>query len=306
MPAQPVDHPGALGDDLIAVIAQHADLQRVLVGERHREALDPVAHHGQRDSARVDRIGLPGLARDLAGLAGHRGRHADHPLASGDQRGLQARGDVPAVLDRPHPLLIAAQRRTAEHRALQRRWPGSRAGLASTPVCPSTATRVWLRLWVSAPITIMCCVPSLIARRSGPSADTAQSGRCHAPIKSRRRSSVGDGRHSQSQSDHLADSDKESQPATDREPNRPAGQHRSTTSLSLSDKAITGTDGLPAAAALRRSDRSERRGRPPQRDGDRRAPGDELRAESASCIARRKRASRDGRRPLVPFVEAVA
>jgi hypothetical protein len=40
-----------------------------------------------------------------------------------------------------------------------------------------------------------------MARRSGPSADTAQSGRCHAPIKSRRRSSVGDGRHSQSRSD---------------------------------------------------------------------------------------------------------
>jgi hypothetical protein len=36
---------------------------------------------------------------------------------------------------------------------------------------------------------------------------------------------------------HLVDSDKESQPATDRETNRPAGQHRSNTSLSLSDEA---------------------------------------------------------------------
>ena len=36
---------------------------------------------------------------------------------------------------------------------------------------------------------------------------------------------------------HLVDSDKESQPATGRETNRPAGQHRSNISLSLSDNA---------------------------------------------------------------------
>jgi hypothetical protein len=39
---------------------------------------------------------------------------------------------------------------------------------------------------------------------------------------------------------NLADSDKESQPATGREPNQPAGQHRSGISLSLSDQAYVG------------------------------------------------------------------
>jgi hypothetical protein len=45
VPAQPVDHPGALADDLIAVIGQHPNLQRMLIGERHREALHPVSDH---------------------------------------------------------------------------------------------------------------------------------------------------------------------------------------------------------------------------------------------------------------------
>jgi hypothetical protein len=51
-------------------------------------------------------------------------------------------------------------------------------------------------------------------------------------------SSVGDGRHSKaSVRPSRADSVKVSQPATGREPNRPAGQHRSRHSLSLSMKA---------------------------------------------------------------------
>ena len=56
VPAQPVDHPGSFADDLIAIVTEHADLHRVLVAERMREALDPVAHHGQRHRARVDQI----------------------------------------------------------------------------------------------------------------------------------------------------------------------------------------------------------------------------------------------------------
>jgi hypothetical protein len=106
VPAQPVDHPGALADDLVAVVAQHPDLQRVLVGERHREAVAPVSDARQRDRACVDRIRLPRLAGDLARLAGHRRRHPDHPFTGRDQRRLQARRDMPAVLDRPHPLRV--------------------------------------------------------------------------------------------------------------------------------------------------------------------------------------------------------
>jgi hypothetical protein len=50
-------------------------------------------------------------------------------------------------------------------------------------------------LCVSAPSTIICTVPSLGYLTNGSPADTSQSGRCHAPIRSRRRSSDGGGRH---------------------------------------------------------------------------------------------------------------
>jgi hypothetical protein len=106
VPAQPADHPGSFADDLVAIVAQDTDLHRVGVGERHGEAVDTVTHDRQRDRACVDRVRLPRRPGDLAGLAGHRGRHPDHPLTGGDQRRFQACGDVPAVLDRPHPLLV--------------------------------------------------------------------------------------------------------------------------------------------------------------------------------------------------------
>ena len=54
------------------------------------------------------------------------------------------------------------------------------------PVAASTATNVCDDLCVSAPITIMCNVPFLDNPGGGPPADTPQSGRSHAPIKSRR------------------------------------------------------------------------------------------------------------------------
>jgi hypothetical protein len=43
-------------------------------------------------------------------------------------------------------------------------------------------------------------------RRSGSPVDTPQSGRCHAPIKSGRRSSGGGGRHNQCRSDQTSQS----------------------------------------------------------------------------------------------------
>src|SRR4051812_37166693 len=77
---------------------------------------------------------------------------------------------------------------------------------ASTrPVAPSTAPTVCDCLWVSAPITIIRTVPSLGSLTNGSPADTSQSGRCHAPIRSRRGSSDGGGRHNIRRSDRLVD-----------------------------------------------------------------------------------------------------
>ena len=62
------------------------------------------------------------------------------------------------------------------------------------PVASLTAATVCERLCVSAPITIVSTIPSL-GHTNGSPVDTSQSGRCHAPITSRRRSSDGGGRH---------------------------------------------------------------------------------------------------------------
>jgi hypothetical protein len=74
------------------------------------------------------------LACDLPGLAGHRRRHPDHSLTGGDQRRLKARGDMTAVLDRPHPVCVQAggepqrlQRSSVAGRDLA--LPAQRAGL---------------------------------------------------------------------------------------------------------------------------------------------------------------------------------
>jgi hypothetical protein len=56
--------------------------------------------------------------------------------------------------------------------------------------------------------------------------DTPQLGRCHAPVRSRRRTSDGDGRHSKAKSDPTVDSDNTSQPAVARDPTPPVGRHR--------------------------------------------------------------------------------
>jgi hypothetical protein len=237
VPAQPVDHPGSFADDLIAIVTEHADLDRVLVAERLREALDPVTHHGQRHCARVDRIRLSRMPRDPPRLAGHRGRDPDHPLAGSDQRRFQARGHVPAVLDRPHPFLLQT---TGEPQSLKRssvagrdrqlpaygpRLPVHRDQhvVALVSVCPNHDH-------VPRPFVEMARRKRTIRRTPlSRGAATLLSSHAGGP-----RSVTGDtAKVSQTT---LVDSDKESQPATGRETNRPAGQHRSNTTLSLSDK----------------------------------------------------------------------
>jgi hypothetical protein len=54
MPAQPVHGAGPLGDQILAVIRQHADLHRPLVQIRDREPLDTVLDDRPGDRERVD------------------------------------------------------------------------------------------------------------------------------------------------------------------------------------------------------------------------------------------------------------
>ena len=106
MPPQPVDGASALGDEVVSVIVEQADLHRLLVQIRDRELLDPVLDHRSGDRERVDLVRLARLALALAGGAHPMRRQPDDPLAGGQQRLLKPPRDRAAVLDRPHPVLI--------------------------------------------------------------------------------------------------------------------------------------------------------------------------------------------------------
>src|SRR6185312_5112533 len=103
MPAQPVDQPDALVHQLIAVIAEQPDLMRLLIQERDRETIQPSADRCQRDRPRVDRVGLSWRSGRFARLARQRRWDTNHPLPSTEQSTLEPGGDMPAVLERPHP-----------------------------------------------------------------------------------------------------------------------------------------------------------------------------------------------------------
>jgi hypothetical protein len=79
------------------------------------------------------------------------------------------------------------------------------------------------RMWVSAPSMILCGVHPLDGSTKRIFGGPAQSGRFHAPVKSRRRSSVGDRRHSQSPSDRLSTAtNRGSPPPAESQPTGPA------------------------------------------------------------------------------------
>jgi hypothetical protein len=233
-----VDQPDALAHQLIAVIAEHPDLMRLLVQERDRQTLNPFPDRRQRDRPRVDRVGLPGRPGRFARLARQRGCDPNHPLPSTEQSPLQPGGDMPAVLERPYPLLVQA---SSEPQRVQR---PIIAGL-DRRLAPDDAGH---RIERDERVRPLVCVHPDHDHVPVPSldmADEADPGGHHsvglwqAPIKSRRRSSVGDGRHSESRSDPRVDSGKESQPAAVREPN-PTGRTSPDpiNSLSLSGTAV--------------------------------------------------------------------
>ncbi len=89
MPPQPVDGAGALGDEIVAVIEQQADLHRLLVNVRDRKPLDTVLDDRACDRERIDLVGLARLALCLARGAHPVRRHADDPLAGRQQRLLE-------------------------------------------------------------------------------------------------------------------------------------------------------------------------------------------------------------------------
>jgi hypothetical protein len=77
---------------------------------RDREGLKAFPQRDASDTERVDRIGLPALTSALASAGRQVRRDPQHALAAANQKPLQTPGDMPAVLERPDPLVIETGR----------------------------------------------------------------------------------------------------------------------------------------------------------------------------------------------------
>jgi hypothetical protein len=103
MPAQPVDYARSLADQVFAVVDQQPHLAFVPIEPRDRQV--GLAQGSAGDGERVDSVGLPERARTSPRIGHQLRRHPDDPFASGEQIPLKTTRQVPAVFDRPAPLV---------------------------------------------------------------------------------------------------------------------------------------------------------------------------------------------------------
>lgn len=204
------------------MIGQELDLERLLVELGAGQRLGALFECCAGDRQGVDRVGLAAAAR-RAPSARHQLRcDPDDTFAAGDHEALERAGDVAAVLDRPDPLAAelpgpgeqpGVPARLRAHRLAASQLTGERIHRSS-----GVGRLVWVRSnhdHLLRPFRFSC------HWRFGPPADRPHWGRSHAPIKSRRRSSNGGGRHNECRSDLRVDSDARSQPATSPRTKRP-------------------------------------------------------------------------------------
>ena len=181
MPAQALDVPRPLGDEILAMVDEQAELALGAVERRDRQV--GLAEDRLGDGIRIDRVALAGLAHRAADTGHELGRHPDDRFARPEEVDFQAAGEVAAVLERP-----AALRET-----------GRPAAELEMPV------RIRPDRLLAEPAAGLAHrhdrVPALVQIRSQDdhvrvssslevtedrSVDTAELGRSHAPIKSRR------------------------------------------------------------------------------------------------------------------------
>ena len=171
---------GAHPDQPFAVIDQQPDVELDAGQLGDRQRVDAFAQRGAGDGERVDPVGLAALAA-AAALAGHQpGRDPDDALAANEQEPLEGARDVPAVLQRPHPLV--AQARAQSSAAANPRSPTATVlSPSSSPVAgDDRGDRV--RAACACPHRARSS-PSSLSRqlKADTSADKACLGRCHAP-----------------------------------------------------------------------------------------------------------------------------
>jgi hypothetical protein len=75
-----------------------------------RQRLQARRQRRARDGQRVDTVGLAALAARAPRVRHQPRRDPDHALTARDQKPLKRARDVPAVLQRPHPLAIETTR----------------------------------------------------------------------------------------------------------------------------------------------------------------------------------------------------
>jgi hypothetical protein len=63
VPAQPTLLVRALGDEIVAVIKQQAQIERLALERGGRQPIDAFAQRSTRDGERIDRVRLAALAR---------------------------------------------------------------------------------------------------------------------------------------------------------------------------------------------------------------------------------------------------
>jgi hypothetical protein len=88
------------------VVDQQPQIELGPVQMRSRKGRKPFLQRGARDVERIDLIGLAALAGVLARLRRKMRRDPQHPLAAFDQKPLQRARHVPAILKRPHAIVV--------------------------------------------------------------------------------------------------------------------------------------------------------------------------------------------------------
>ena len=160
MPAQVVDELGALRDEPLAVIDEQPDIELGARQLRDGKGVEAFADRGSGDRDGVDHVVLAALARGAARVGHQLRRDAHDPLAAAQQEALQ-RPDTWRQSSIAHTRSPSRPRAQTSRSSNERRLAFTVRSASTLAVTASTAPTVCECLWVSAPITIICTVPSL-------------------------------------------------------------------------------------------------------------------------------------------------
>ena len=187
VPAQPVDHPGPLTDQVFAPIHQQLQLPRHLIMGRDRQIRLPQYRPGHRQ--RIDRVGLPRVRADWPGPAPSASAAPAPPLP---HRSASPAPTAPTNAGNPqsptpdHRRTTYGPTATPSHDPSLSRSDGQLAQAAADHIDRDERVRPLVHIGTNNNHGGCLLVSTSLTGRLGRSADNPQWGRSHAPIKSRR------------------------------------------------------------------------------------------------------------------------